>query len=301
MNRVATGPIQYNMMTAMAKTQQKLADALNQQNTGKKADDYADLGVDTTRTLAARSMLERQQAQNSVGSQVKSVLEYYDTGMSTLDDGMSKLKTTILEAVGSGNGDGLQQIIEDSFQDLRSTLNQQVAGQPIYAGAQTGKPPFAPEKLSDIVGMDPADAFTNDNIRTSAQISDNVTTEYGIGADEVGTNLFKAFQTLAAAGPFGAELTDAQVDALKSAMGEFDVGIADVRAINANNGRRQNQVETLMVRGEDREIMLQKVIKDAEDADLAEVQVDIVSSQTLLQASYSTFARLQQMSLVNYL
>lgn len=301
MNRVATGPVTHTMLSGMQRVQQKLADSLTQQSTQKKANDYGALGIDTSRLLSARSMLARQEAQKSVGSHVQTTLEFYNTSLTGLDTGIEKLRKALLEVVGTGNGSGIQAMIEDTFKDLRGALNTAVAGQPIFAGSQTDNDPFTPAKLADLVGLDPADAFTNDQVKTSAQLADGVNMEFGIVASDVGLKLVQAFKTLAEAGEFGESPTDAQIAAVRDAMGQLEGGLHDVRSISANNGRKQNQVDTLVERGGDRQVMLKKVIGDAEDADLVQVQIDIVASQTILTASYSVFSRLSEMSLANYL
>lgn len=301
MNRVATGPVQFVMMNGMSRVQQKLADTLEQQATEKKASDYGALGIDTARLLSAKSMLARQEAQNSVGSNVQTALEFNNTALESVDKGMESLRKALLEVIGSGQGDGIQTMIEDTFKDLHGTLNTTIAGQPIFAGSQTDTNPFVPEELADLVGLDPADAFKNDQVKTSAQLADGVNMEFGVVASDIGTNLVTAFKTLAEAGPFGEKPTAAQLDAIKTAMGQLETGIGDVRTLNANNGRKQNQVDTLVERGGDRTVMLKKVVGDAQDADMAQVAVDIVATQTMLTASYTVFSRLSDMSLNNYL
>jgi flagellar hook-associated protein 3 FlgL len=301
MNRVATGPVQTTMMNGMQRIQGQLADALNQQATQKKAADYGALGIDTSRLLSARSMMARQDAQNTVGSQVSSTLEFYNTGLTNIDTSAENLRKALLEVIGTGDGPGIQATIEDTFKDLRGTLNTAIAGQPIFAGSQTDRNPFVPQQLSDLVGLNPADAFTNDQIKSSAQLADGVNMEFGIVASDVGTNLVQAFKTLAEAGPFGDTPTQAQLDAMQTAIGQLETGLSDVRTASANNGRKQSQVDTLMTRGEDRQVMLQKVVGDAEDADMAEVATNIINIQTIMSASYTVFSRLSQMSLTNYL
>ncbi|WP_204265676.1 flagellin, partial [Klebsiella pneumoniae] len=77
--------------------------------------------------------------------------------------------------------------------------------------------------------------------------------------------------------------------------------LGDLRAVNAENGRKQNQVDTLATRGEQRSLVLQGVIQDNEDADLGQVAIDLAQQKTVLEASYSVFAQLSGLNLAAYL
>ena len=146
-----------------------------------------------------------------------------------------------------------------------------------------------------------ANAFHNDTVRANARVADGVDISYGVGASEIGANLYEAFRTLGQAGDIGVKPTDAQMDAIKQAVAQLNTGLGDVRAINADNGRKQNQVDTLTARGEARGLVLQGVIQDNEDADLGQVAIDLAQQKTVLEASYSVFAQLSGLNLTAYL
>jgi flagellar hook-associated protein 3 FlgL len=301
MTRVATLPFTNTLSTAMQRAQSKLADSNIQLDTQKKVQSYADLGADTSRVLSASSMLAQQQAQSKVANRVDTTLGFYDSSLGVIDDSVSSLKTKLLNAVGTGDSPDLDKAIQSAFEDFRNSLNTSEGGVPIFAGGQTDKQPFAPQTLSDMVGLDPDTAFTNDDVRTSARLGDNIDVQYGIGASDIGTGLVQAFSTLAGLGPFGDKLTDAQVDGLKTAMSQIDDGLSGLRSVNAKNGDTQNQVEALGKRADDRATLLTQVIGDAEDADMGQVAIDISSRTTILNASYAAFDKLNNLSLVNFL
>lgn len=301
MTRVATIPLQRTLSGAMQRSQQNLAISQMQLNTGKKANDYAGLGLDAVRTLSARSMLAQQKSYQSVGSRVDITLTLYDANLTQIDNSMSKLRTQLLTALGTGNSPGLQDQIEHAFGNVRNSLNAEEAGVPLFAGAQIDDKPFAPQELSDLIGLAPNDAFTNDKVRQSSRLGDGIDVAYGIVASDVGTGLVPPLRTLAEAGPFGDRLTDAQKTAIQQAIAEIDTGLVDVRAINARNGQTQNQVEALQSQAADRTILLTEVIGAVEDADLGQVAIDLSQRKTILEASYSVFSQLSGLSLVRFL
>lgn len=301
MTRVATIPLQRTLASAMSRSQENLATSQLQLNSGKKATDYAGLGLDAVRTLSARSMLAQQESYKSNTARVSTTLSLYDANLGQIDTSLTKMRTDLMTALGTGDSPGLQAIVEDSFGDLRMALNANEAGIPLFAGSQTSGSPFLPKTLQDTIGLDAADAFANDGVRQSTRIGESVDLEYGVGASEVATNLIPAFRTLAEAGPFGEKLTDAQKQAITDALAQLDTGITDVRTVNATNGRNQNKVEQLSERADDRIDLFKELIGSVEDADLGQVAIDITQRKTILEASYSVFAQLNSMSLAQFL
>ncbi len=301
MTRVATIPLQATLSGAIQRSQQNLAASQLQLATEKKVNDYAGLGLDAVRTLSARSMLATQETYKTNIGRVSTTLSLYQANLEQIDSSLSDLREELYTAMGTGNSPGLQDMIKDAFSDVRASLNAKEAGIPLFAGSQTSATPFVPESLEDIVGIDAAAAFANDGVRQSTRAGDGVTVEYGIGASDVAAKLIPAFQALAQAGPFGETLSDDQKQAIADALDLLDAGITQVRSVNASNGRKQAQVETLSDRAQDRVDLLTSVIGSVEDADLGQVAIDITQRQTVLQASYSVFAQLNSMSLVNFL
>ena len=301
MNRVATIPMQRNLSNAIQRSQQKLAETQLQLATGKKARDYAALGTETVRHVGARTLVAKYEAHSTVAKRVETTLGLYDANMTAIDTSASELRTGLLTAIGTGDSAGLQEAIEQAFQQFRSSLNADEGGLPLFAGSRTDGKPFKPATLADTVGMVPADAFSNDTIRPAARVADGLDVEYGALADEIGTDLFRGFQKLAEAGALGAKPTAAQEAALKDAVNLFETGLASLRGVSAENGRKQNQVETLGSRAEERTLILRDLIADNEDADLAQVATDLAQQQTTLKASFSVFSQLSSLSLTDYL
>jgi flagellar hook-associated protein 3 FlgL len=289
------------MSGAIQRAQEKLAITQQQLSTGKKAADFADLGTETVRNLSAHSLLARQDAQSAVSKRVETTLSLYQGHLEGIEKAVGDLKTDILKAIGTGDAAGLQEAVETAFSQYRSSLNGGEGGAPLFAGSQTSGSPFTPDTLADVATTNVADAFQDDGVRSTARVADGVDVTYGITASAVGKDLYAAFKTIAQAGTIGAKPTDAQLDALKQAVGQLGTGIDTLRAVNADNGRKQNQVETLTTRGQQRALLLESVIETNEDADLGQVALDLAQQKTMLQASYSVFSQLSDLSLVNYI
>lgn len=301
MTRVATIPLQRTMADAIQRSQEKLAVTQTQLSTGKKANTFADLGTEAVRNLSAHSMLSRQEAQSTVSKRVGTTLSLYQANLEGIDKATTDLRSSLMNAVGTGDTAGLQEAIQTAFDQFRTSLNSAEGGTPLFAGSQTDQTPFSVDTLADAAVTPGSAAFHDDSVRSTARVADGVDVSYGIGASEIGANLYEAFRTLGGAGAIGTPATTAQMTAIKQAVSQLDTGLGDLRAVNAENGRKQNQVDTLTSRGEDRALVLKNVIQDNEDADLGQVAIDLSQNQAVLQASYSVFAQLSGLNLSNYL
>lgn len=301
MTRIATIPLQHVMAGGITHAQELLQTSQTQLATRKKAPDFASLGTNGVRNLSAHSLQAQQTAYAGAATNVATTLSLYDVNINAIDTAASSLRTQIFTAVGTGQTPGLDASFKIAFDQVRASLNASVDGVPLFSGAQTGLDPLQPATFSAMAGLDPAATFANDDVRSVARVGDGVDIQYGITASDVGTKLLAAFRTLADAGPIGDSPTDVQKAALTKALGQLDVGLTQVRSVNADNGRRQAQVETQATRASERGDILSSLISASEDADLGQIAIDIAQNKSVLQASYSVFSQLAGLNLGAYL
>jgi flagellar hook-associated protein 3 FlgL len=301
MNRVSTSQLQGTMMSSLQRSQANLALGQYQLGSGKKAPNYSQLGTDAVRALSANAMLSRQQSYSDATKQTSTTLNLYDAHLSTIETTMTDLRTQIMSAIGVDNGTDIAANTAIAFDDFKVSINAQIGGKSLFAGSRTDTNPLAISDLADTVGIDPADAFANDQTRGTARVGEGLNLQYGIVASDFAGDFIKAFGTLADLGPINGELTDDQKDALRQVVDQIDSGLSQLNAVNGENGRKLAYLDKLTTRADDRALMMQKVVGETEDADLGQVAIDLTQYQATLEASYSVFARLSSLSLVNYM
>lgn len=301
MTRVASVPMQRVLFDAIRHSQEKLSATQLQLASGKKANDYADLGTEAVRTLSAHSLLARQDAHSTVAKRLGTTLAIQDANISNIEASAESMRVEILKAAGTGQSAGLQEAINSTFQQVRSALNANEGGIAVFAGSQTDQLPFKPSKLADMVGLPAADAFANDGVRASARVAENLDVEFGVLASDLGSKLMEGFRKLAEMGTIGETVTPDQIAALNDAIVNIEAGLTDIRSINSENGRKQAQIETLGTRAEDRTILLKDLIARNEDADLADIASELTQRRSVLEASYSVFSQLSGLSLLHFL
>lgn len=301
MLRVTTLPFQQTMADGIQRAQAKLTASQEQLNSGKRASSFSGLGGATLNVLSAHSMLSRNEAYSAVGKRLETTLSFYETNLTSLDGEMSGLRQNLQNAIGMTDGSGLDAAIEGAFAQFKTMLNTSVSGEYLFAGSQSHSAPFTLGTLADVAITSNADAFASDSVRQSARLSDEQSFSYGVDAASIGSDFLDAFRTLQAAGPFNGKLTTTQKDALNAALQQLDTGLGAVRARNAENGRDFARLDSIMGQTEQRNVMLQNVIAKNEDANLAEVAMNIAQQKTVLEASYSVFSQISGLSLAQYL
>ena len=301
MTRVASIPLQVTMASAIQRAQADLAVTQQRISTGKKALDYADLGSVAPRILSAHAMLARADAHAATGDQVSTTLSIYDASMTTIDTATGSLRQTLMQAIGTGQTTGLQAAIEGAFHSYRTSLNASERGVALFGGGQTLDTPFTVDQLANLVGTTPATVFTNDRVKATAEVAEGQQIQYGLLASDVGNDLYLAFRSLAEAGSFGTTPTAAQSAKMNEALTYLDSGLTQLRTAQADNGLRLQQIDTLTQRAQDRSLLWQDIVSKNEDADLAQVAIDLTRQQMVLEASYSIFAKLSKLSLNAYL
>ena len=298
--RVATIPLQQTSALSIQRAQQKLSVTQAQLSTGKKAPDLAALGSEAVRTLSAHTLLAKQEAHAETATRLGTTLTLYETSITAIENGSMDLGTRLATAVGTGESAGLGEAISAAFDQFRSMLNTTEGGLPLFGGGIAGYP-YTPAKIEDLVGVPAAAQFEDGQAIARARVGDGLDLNYGITASELGKEMSKVYRALVEAGPYGDRLTDAQKTALTGIKDQLDDAVAGIRTINAENGRRLAQTETLVDRANERALVLKDIISRNEDADLAQVAMDLAMHKTTLEASYSVFTQLNELSLLNYM
>ncbi|MEL7709000.1 hypothetical protein AAG606_14745 [Citromicrobium bathyomarinum] len=146
------------MADAIQRAQQNLAKTQTSLSTGKKAQDYAGLGTEAVRTMSARSMLAKQEAQAVVSKHVTTSLAIYDAHVTGLDNTLIDLRTRMATAIGTEDSSGLQETIKGAFEQFRSSLtgthDAMVQKSPAPRGQEGPRRPYEMLGKSETGGLD---------------------------------------------------------------------------------------------------------------------------------------------------
>ena len=88
---------------------------------------------------------------------------------------------------------------------------------------------------------------------------------------------------------------------LQRALGDIDQAIGNVLTVRTTVGTRQNSLDSADQESESAKLVLQRTLSEVEDLDLTDAISKLTFEITTLEAVQATFARVQQLSLFNFL
>ncbi|MET0293870.1 MAG: flagellin [Phenylobacterium sp.] len=294
-----------NLMGAQRR-QMKAGEKLATQKNGTDLQAYA---KNAEMLSAMRSAHVRLEGYLSSNATLRERLTAQDAALNQVADAAKAVRERITAALANGSGEGLMIEIESDFRNAVSGLNTQFAGKPLFAGGQVAVQPVTAQTLSDLTTAGPppiSSYFQNDDYKIKAKLDDANQVTTGLLAKDLGTDLltgFRAMQTFeeGATGNFGGQLTAAQEAFLESQLQVWD-DIADgLTTATARNGMVQRRVEDV---GDDltrRRDMMQGMIGNIVDADLAQAANDLQQAQLAVSAAAQVFVTLRDSSLLNVL
>jgi flagellar hook-associated protein 3 FlgL len=308
MDRIATSTAYSNVLANLVAAQQAQSTAANQISSQKNASDLQGYSS-SAETLVAMQTVQTQTTSYLDQSQVTAAkLSTQDLGMTQLNDSASGAVSAITEALGSGSGQSLMQALESSFQDAVGGLNTTYNGQYVFSGGQVTTPATSATTLSALATTTSVSTlFNNDQHIATAQLSQNSTVQTGQLASNLGTNLYTAFQAVAAynadptTGPFGNPLTQAQTTWLQGTIASFQTANTQLTTAQAQNGLVQKEVTAAQTDLTNQQTTMTNLLGNITDVDVAQATINLQQAQVAVQASAQAFNTLQNSSLLNYL
>lgn len=307
MSRVSTGGNYSTVLANIMAAQQRQMQAGEMVATQKKGSDLKDFSRSAELLTAMRSVETRLGGYLEQNKMISDKLTTQDFALNQVGESTASTKQAIEEAIATGRTDTLMQEIEAQFRNSVSGMNARYAGKYLYAGGKIDTQPVTAESLADLTAPPAiiADFFENDDFITEHKIDDATTVKTGLLAEDIGTDLLAAYQTIQAfhEGPnaFGGQLTDAQRTFLESQLTVWDDLHGDAIDKTARNGMIQARVDGVKADLISRQDSLKGMIGEITDADLAEAASALEQATLSLQASTQVFISLRESSLLNVL
>jgi flagellar hook-associated protein 3 FlgL len=299
-NRVATFASSDRMLSAALTTQARLARMQLQQASGSVSTDYAGIGSNTRALLQFEASLKASEAYADAATQAAGRAEVMYSALSSVTDLLTDFRSQLTSLMSTDSSSASRAAITASASgymlELASLLNTRHEGRYLFAGDATTTTPV------DLTGYaadaDTADTgyYAGDSAVTTVKISRDQTVVYGVTADN--TAFEQALRALSIIAEAGDEVPD---DLLQSSyelvVSALDSTIAVQSGLSVDAGTLERAAE----RQADYQSMLAAQISELRDVDVTEIAVRISSYETQLQAAYSAIAKLQSLSLQDYL
>ena len=295
---ISTASAYNTVLNGLLTAQSAQATASQQISSGETASNLQGYAGQSDTLLALQSVQSQTNAYLANSQTTANVLSAQDLAFTQLNGSASGATNAISEALGSGSGDTLMQSLGTSFQDAVSALNTSYAGSYLFSGGASNTPPTTATSMSDLTTAPSiASLFQNgDNVAT-AQLNSSTTVQTGFLANQLGSNLYTAYQSVESYvqtnGPFTNPLTAAQTTFLQGALSSFQAANTQLTTAQAQNGLVQQQVTSAQTELTDQQTTLAGLVGNISSANIAQATTNLEQAQTAVQASSQAFLALQ--------
>ena len=316
MTRISSYGQSQLLIQQMLRNNEQLGRSQVQVSTGKVATTYAELDRNVSPLLGARNTGERIEALIRSNKQVEQRLDLYNTTLGEIATVAEDVRQDLIQAVNLNSPVGFIEKLESNISRLSNLLNTTFNGRYIFSGSKTTTPAISIQNSAELLALaDPADAFQNDQLKTSASVDENQQMTYGMLAEEVAGPLLELMSRVAQyhsgtlptgaagapAGAFSDPLSSNQRDFL---IGEFDraqQALQNSRNYEAENGVRLQRIDKILTRQSDDLVFTKKFVAEIEDVDIAEAIARLQSDELALTAAQNIVSRLSDNTLLNFI
>jgi flagellar hook-associated protein 3 FlgL len=298
MTGISSATAYNSVLTGLTNAQTAQATAAQQISSGETASNVQGYGAQSETLLALQAVQSQTNAYLANSQTTDNVLSAQDVGFTQLNDSVTSASNAISTALGAGSGDTLMQSLGTAFQNAVAGLNTNYNGQYLFSGGALSTKPTTATSLTDLTtGAPISSLFQNgDNVAT-AKLSPSSTVQTGFLADQLGSNLYTAYQSIQsyvqANGAFTNPLTDAQTSFLQGALASFKTVGTQLTTAQAQNGLVQQQVTSAQTQLTDQQTTMSGLIGNISSANMATAATNLQQAQTAVQASSQAFLALQ--------
>ena len=300
--RVATFASASHVLDETLRSQARLAALQVQQASGKISTDYGGLGATAGRIINVEVSKQRAQSYADAASLSSDRVQVmYDT-VGSLVDLLTQLRSEVSSAssgLDTGSGTAINEVASQMLTEAASLMNSQFEGRYLFSGSRVDTKPVDLTSLTTATATSTADTsyYQGDDAATSVRVSNDDVVTYGVLASDPAFE--KTLRALSLVANMSVSPIDSDaLDAASSLVLDAIDGMTTVQtklSLNAKTLERAEQIQTDYV---DQATSMASTLGDV---DVAAVAASLSTYEAQVQAAYSAIAKVQSLSLVDYL
>lgn len=297
--RVSTYGIYQTTVGNSLKVQSGIADTQIQISSGLKSQNFSGLNGQVEQFTAVENKLSKADLYLKNNALVQSRIRTADTAISQVIDIVSNLKNLIIQRRNATTAEqmGFEQQVDAAFRALAGQLNANSEGRYLFGGARTDTPPVKetfPQPVQP--GVPDTGYYQGSDQDIYSRIEDNFEIAYNVRADDEGFQ--KVMAGLASAMEGGAENNDSK---LSQAYDLLQEGLDRIITVQANLNTSGSIIDKANERHTAQQIYLKGLKEEITQSDVVGLSIKLAADQSVLQASFSAFARIISLKLSDYL
>lgn len=288
-----------------------------QLTSGKTVNKASDNPLKVSRIMQLNRDLKANEQYNKNIASTINYLDTADTALGQLNEVLKSINENIMAA---GNGaysteerEAIRNTINEQIGHMGQILNTNFDGKYIFGGTRTGDKPVEIVKDADgtnkltIANVDDPNVKDQLDTKLVVEVSQGVTLEYTNSV----TDLFSFTNSKGESKDIRdimdnimTTLASGSADDLEKLTGECLTDIQDfqnhVLKTRSQVGAMQNRMEDAQSKNEDETYNMTEILSETEDIDFAETVINLMTLQSVYQASLQISAKVLQPTLIDY-
>ena len=299
-DRISTISIFNTTIRNFGVVQGDIAELTRQISSGREAKDFKGLGTKTRLILDLESKLSS--AKRYVGDNNIALVRL--NGMKESIGSLLQIATSLrnnitIERSAAQNDLPLAELSRAQLSQVRDALNKSISGRFLFSGARTDDAPVGDivnvSNLSPTTGLPTANYYLGDDGAVEILISDQLTINYGITANN------DSIQKLVGALHMAINAEGASDGALESALDLVNEALEGVVGLENEVNNNIQIISSTNDIHENFKTYLNQTLGEEVGVDVVEATTQLSLNQTLLQATFQNFARISNLKLVDFL
>ena len=291
----------------MGVTQDRISKTQTQLSTSKQINKPSDAPDQAATITRLKSAIDRQNSYVSTINSVKDKLSQQETAASNATDVLTRLKELTVQAANDTYSAVDRKSIDLEVRQLRDQLlslanTQDVNGNFIFSGSRVGKQAFATDENGKLV-------YQGDQTVSATGVGD----QSAVDINRSGTNPFDKIVRVddnnkkTAVGFFqviddlSAALQSNDAGSIKRAVGELGTLQQGLSDSLASIGAATNKIDNQASLAEENVLRMKTTLSQVEDTDYTEAITKMNKDMLALQAAQSSFAKISQLNLFEYI
>ena len=306
MNRISSSMLNSSALQNLQRSQSDMYEAQRKTASGKIADDLKGYGKDTQAIVSMDRTRAKLESHIEASKELNVRLNIQDAQIGRAADAVADLRENLTTSLALGDLTEVMAYVNSAFSDVKSAFNTTFNGSYVFGGTASNAEPIQADSLADMAANPLTDSINQDGSEVRIRVSESRVVTAAPLAKDAATDMMNLLRDLqifedGVDGPFTDNPTEAQKQAIQSAILGLDSVYEGMLEVQSKNGQVMNQTDTLIERQQSQADLLANMTAGMTDADLAQVAVELNQAQIQFQATASIFSTIQSLSLVDYL
>jgi flagellar hook-associated protein 3 FlgL len=294
--RTTTTSVYRSMQLNIAKTEDDLNELYLQSATGKKISVASDDPSAVRAIENARSQITMSERYIENIETVQDNMDTVDGYLGTVEDIMQRIKEITTASISSSLSEADLETYAEEVVTLKEQMvtiaNSKVNGKYLFAGFTDDTQPFSVDDATGVVSYTGTSDLKYIEVGPGEKVRSNITGDV-LFTDPI--DVFAVFDDLEA------NLRAGDLDALQVSLDDIEPATDQIRTQRSLMGNDNSRLEDNKAMLEKIKLQMQSTLSRYEDADITEVLSEVTQVETALEAALTVSARLNNLSLLDYM